>query len=103
MPAAGAMLEIRQTDGQGRHCPQDDGDDADLRDEDMDRRGTAMPLFPKEAGSAPPPPHIHYRISAAGCRTLMTQHCLDTRPRERPRRTATGLLDRTPAIYLEPA
>lgn len=117
MPVAGAMLEIWQTDGQGRYHPQENGDYADFRDEDMDLRGTViadangnfevMSLFPKEYW--PRPPHIHYRISATGFRTLITQHYLDTRPRERPHRTAMVIRDQTPAIfpapviYLEPA
>jgi protocatechuate 3,4-dioxygenase beta subunit len=117
MPVAGAMLEIWQTDGQGRYYPQKNGDYADFRDEDMDLRGTVIAdangnfevtsLVPKEYW--PRPPHIHYRISATGFRTLITQHYLDTRPRERPHRTAMVIRDQTPwifpapVIYLEPA
>jgi len=117
MPVAGAKLEIWQTDGQGRYYPQKNGDYADFRDEDMDLRGTVIAdangnfevtsLVPKEYW--PRPPHIHYRISATGFRTLITQHYLDTRPRERPHRTAMVIRDQTPwifpapVIYLEPA
>lgn len=116
-PIPGAMLEVWQTDGSGRYYPQDKGDYANFRDQDLDLRGTliadamgrfdVLSLFPKEYW--PRPPHIHYRISASGFRTLITQHYLDTSPRDRPHRTAN--VDRTqspalfaaPTLYIEPA
>ena len=115
-PVAGARLELWQTDGTGRYHPEENGDYADFPDERIDMRGTViadsdgrfevMSLFPKEYW--PRPPHIHYWIRAEGFRPLVTQHYLDTRPRERPHRTAQVLRDRQPAlfpaptIYLEP-
>lgn len=116
-PVPGAKLELWQTDGSGRYYPEAKGDYSDFRDDEMDLRGTiiadangsfdVLSLFPKEYW--PRPPHIHYRISADGFRTLITQHYLDTRPRDRPHRTANVLRDQTPAllpaptIYIEPA
>lgn len=116
-PVAGAKLELWQTDGSGRYYPEAKGDYSDFRDAELDLRGTiiadangyfdVLSLFPREYW--PRPPHIHYRISADGFRTLITQHYLDTRPRDRPHRTANVLRDQTPAlfpaptIYIEPA
>lgn len=116
-PIPDARLEIWQTDGTGRYYPEDKGDYSDFRDADLDLRGTViadadgyfqvLSLFPKEYW--PRPPHIHYRISADGFRPLITQHYLDTRPRDRPHRTANVIRDQTPAlfpaptIFLEPA
>lgn len=115
-PVPGAMLEVWQTDGSGRYFPQANGDYSNFRETDLDLRGTliadpmgqfdVLSVFPKEYW--PRPPHIHYRITATGFRTLITQHYLDTRPRERPHRTAN--VDRTqipalfaaPAFYIEP-
>lgn len=107
---AGAKLELWQTDGSGRYHPEENGDYSDFRDADMDLRGTViaddsgyfevLSLFPKEYW--PRPPHIHYRISADGFRPLITQHYLDTRPRDRPHRTANVIRDQTPALYPAP-
>jgi protocatechuate 3,4-dioxygenase beta subunit len=109
-PVEGARLEIWQTDGTGRYYPEDKGDYADFRDADLDLRGTViadadgyfkvLSLFPKEYW--PRPPHIHYRISAQGFRPLITQHYLDTRPRERPHRTANVNRDQNPALFPAP-
>lgn len=109
-PVAGAKLELWQTDGTGRYYPETKGDYSDFSDADMDLRGTViadengyfevLSLFPKEYW--PRPPHIHYRISAEGFRTLITQHYLDTRPRDRPHRTANVIRDRTPALFPAP-
>jgi protocatechuate 3,4-dioxygenase beta subunit len=69
-------------------------------------RFDVMSVFPKEYW--PRPPHIHYRISADGFATLITQHYLDTAARERPHRTAKVIRDGSlaifpaPAIYLSP-
>jgi protocatechuate 3,4-dioxygenase beta subunit len=109
-PVAGAKLELWQTDGSGRYYPEAKGDYSDFRDAEMDLRGTViadanglfevLSLFPKEYW--PRPPHIHYRISADGFRTLITQHYLDTRPRDRPHRTADVIRDQTPALFPAP-
>jgi protocatechuate 3,4-dioxygenase beta subunit len=115
-PVPGARLELWQTDGTGRYHPEENGDYADFPDDRIDMRGTViadgdgrfevMSLFPKEYW--PRPPHIHYWIRAEGFRPLVTQHYLDTGPRERPHRTAQVIRDRQPAlfpaptIYLEP-
>ena len=116
-PVPGARLELWQTDGTGRYHPEENGDYADFPDDRIDMRGTViadadgrfevMSLFPREYW--PRPPHIHYWIRAEGFRPLVTQHYLDTSPRERPHRTAQVIRDRRPAlypaptIYLEPA
>ncbi len=110
-PVPGARLELWQTDGSGRYFPEDKGDHSDFRDADLDMRGTliadatgrfeVLSLFPKEYW--PRPPHIHYRISATGFRTLVTQHYLDTRPRDRPHRTANVDRNQNPALFPAPA
>ena len=109
-PIAGAKLEIWQTDGRGVYHPEENGDYADFNDADLDMRGTLMAdatgrfdvlsVFPKEYW--PRPPHIHYRISAVGFATLITQHYLDTAPRERPHRTAQVIRDGSPAVFPAP-
>jgi protocatechuate 3,4-dioxygenase beta subunit len=110
MPVPGARLEIWQTDGTGRYHPEENGDYGDFRDDQLDLRGTVMAdaagqfavmsLIPKEYW--PRPPHIHYRVSAPGFRTLITQHYLDTSPRDRPHRTANVMRDQSPALFQAP-
>lgn len=116
-PIPGARLEIWQTDGTGHYFPEASGDYSDFRDRDIDMRGTViadadgrftvMSLFPAEYW--PRPSHIHYWIRAEGFLPLVTQHYLDTRPRNRPHRTAQVIRTETPArfpaptIYLQPA
>lgn len=109
-PVAGASLEIWQTDGTGRYYPEAKGDYSDFRDADMDLRGTVLAdaqgyfevlsVFPKEYW--PRPPHIHYWIRAEGFRGLVTQHYLDTRPVDRPHRTANVIRDQKPALFPAP-
>lgn len=109
-PVAEASVELWQTDGTGRYYPETKGDYNDFRSEDIDLRGTVitdaqgyfevLSLFPKEYW--PRPPHIHYWIRAAGFRGLVTQHYLDTRPRERPHRTANVIRDQKPALFPAP-
>jgi protocatechuate 3,4-dioxygenase beta subunit len=109
-PVAGARIEIWQTDGRGLYYPEENGDYADFNDADLDMRGTVIAddmgrfsvqsLFPKEYW--PRPPHIHYRITAAGFATLITQHYLDTSPSNRPHRTAQVIRDQVPALYPAP-
>ena len=106
----GARIEIWQTDGRGRYYPEANGDYRNFRDRDIDMRGTVMTdnegnfsvmsLFPKEYW--PRPPHIHYWIRAEGFRPLVTQHYLDTRPGNRPHRTARVDRSRTPSVFFAP-
>jgi protocatechuate 3,4-dioxygenase beta subunit len=110
MPVPGARLELWQTDGRGRYHPQENGDYGDFRDDQIDLRGTViadeqgrfdvLSVFPAEYW--PRPPHIHYWIRAEGFRPLVTQHYLDTSPRNRPHRTARVLRDQNPALYPAP-
>lgn len=110
-PVPGARLEIWQTDGTGRYHPEENGDYSDFPDDQLDLRGTVMAdaagqfkvlsVIPKEYW--PRPPHIHYRISATGFRPLITQHYLDTNPRDRPHRTGTVLRNQNPALFMAPA
>ena len=109
-PVAGAKLEIWQTDGTGRYHPEGNGDYSDYADRDIDMRGTVfadeagqfavMSLFPVEY--EPRPPHIHYWIHADGFRPLVTQHYLDTAPRNRPHRTASVDRSQSPALFTAP-
>jgi hydroxyquinol 1,2-dioxygenase len=109
-PIPGARVEIWQTDGTGHYFPERNGDYANFNDSDIDMRGTViagadgrfnvMSLFPKEYW--PRPSHIHYYIHADGFRSLVTQHYLDDRPRDRPHRTANVIRPQTPALYPAP-
>lgn len=116
-PVVGARLELWQTDGTGRYYPEANGDYQDYTDHEVDMRGTiysdstgtfeVMSLYPAEY--EPRPSHIHYWIHADGFRPLVTQHYLDTPPRNRPHRTAQVdrsqplAVYRAPAIYLRPS
>lgn len=109
-PVVGASVEIWQTDGTGRYYPETKGDYADFNNQDIDLRGTVitdangyfavLSVFPKEYW--PRPPHIHYWIRAEGFRGLVTQHYLDTSPRDRPHRTANVIRDQKPALFPAP-
>ncbi len=109
-PVPGARLELWQTDGRGRYHPQASGTYSEIRDDQVDLRGTViadaegrfdvMSVFPKEYW--PRPPHIHYWIRAEGFRPLVTQHYLDTRPGNRPHRTARVIRDQSPALFSAP-
>jgi protocatechuate 3,4-dioxygenase beta subunit len=109
-PIPGARLEIWQTDGTGHYFPERNGDYSDFRDSDIDMRGTViadaegrfsvMSVFPREYW--PRPSHIHYWIRAEGFQPLVTQHYLDTSPRNRPHRTAQVIRTHTPALYPAP-
>ncbi len=78
---AAAQVEIWQTDGEGDYHPRADGDVADYDDAEIDLRGTVITgadgnyslrtLVP--GGYFPRPRHFHYRISAPGHATLVTQ------------------------------
>ncbi len=115
-PIAGAQVEIWQTDGTGRYYPQNDGDVTDYQDSEIDLRGTrytdrdgvfsVMSLFP--AAYRPRPSHIHYKLSAEGFESLVTQHYLETdRVRDTCRvaqvdRSQSPALFNAPTIYLLP-
>lgn len=108
-PIAGARLELWQTDGAGHYHPEANGDYSDYDDRKVDMRGTVLTdeqgyfsvlsLIPRIYGSRPP--HIHYRISANGYKTLVTQHYLDVSTRDRCR---TSKVDpsQTPALFNAP-
>ena len=113
-PIAGARLEIWQTDGTGNYHPQANGDYSEFDDREIDMRGTVLTdekgefsvLSLVTHGYGRRPPHIHYKISANGYKTLITQHYLDVSSRDRCR---TSKIDRTqkparfnaPLIYLK--
>mgnify|MGYP001817191789 CR=1 FL=1 len=109
-PVRRAKLEIWQTDGTGRYYPQANGNYRDFSDSEIDMRGTVytdrtgrfdvMSLFPAEY--TPRPSHIHYWVHADGFRSLVTQHYLDTRPRNRPHRTADVDRSQSPAVFPAP-
>ncbi len=109
-PVQGAQVEIWQTDGTGRYYPEANGEYRNFRDSDIDMRGTVisdaegrfdvMSLFPKEYW--PRPPHIHYWVRAEGFRPLVTQHYLDTRPGNRPFRTARVDRSKKPSLFVAP-
>lgn len=109
-PVPGARIEIWQTDGRGRYHPQDKGDYRNYRDDQIDLRGTViaddqgrfdvLSVFPAEYW--PRPPHIHYWVRATGFRPLVTQHYLDTSPRNRPHRTARVIREQSPAVFPAP-
>lgn len=80
-PIAGAAIEIWQTDGAGNYYPEDKGHVDDYEDQAIDLRGTVE--TDEEGGYRfstvvpgayfPRPRHWHYRISANGFETLVTQ------------------------------
>lgn len=77
----GARIEVWQTDGAGNYFPQGDGDVADYQPDEIDLRGTVTTdgegryLFKTvvPGNYFPRPRHFHYRITAAGHQTLVTQ------------------------------
>ena len=81
-PIANARIEVWQTDGKGRYHPQGQGKRSKYKDRDLDLRGTVISdedgRFEFETvvpGTyRPRPRHFHYRITAPGHRTLVTQH-----------------------------
>ena len=83
-PVAGARIEVWQTDSTGRYHPEGNGKAGDYADGDIDMRGTVVAdgegrfnFLTVVPGRYPPRArHIHYRISAAGFRPLVTQHYL---------------------------
>jgi protocatechuate 3,4-dioxygenase beta subunit len=85
-PVAKARLEVWQTDGGGDYHPHNSGKRADYADEDLDMRGTIISdeqgryvfhtVAPGAEGFFARAKHFHYRITAAGFKTLITQHYL---------------------------
>lgn len=81
-PINGAKVEIWHTDQNGHYYPEDNGDISEYDDDEIDLRGTVVTdaqgkfafrsVFPAPYEGRPS--HIHYRISALGFRTLITQH-----------------------------
>ncbi len=77
----GATVEVWQTDGAGDYYPESNGDAADYKPTAVDLRGTVLTgadgqydfrtVAPGAYGFRPR--HFHYRISAPGPRTLVTQ------------------------------
>lgn len=117
MAVAGARIEIWQTDGEGDYHPSDDGAAADYDDRELDMRGTVLgdadgmfayrTLIP--AAYWPRPRHIHYRITAPGYQTLVTQHYLTDGESTSKSPCRSGPIDRStgiarfdgPDIYLQ--
>jgi protocatechuate 3,4-dioxygenase beta subunit len=116
----GARIEVWQTDGEGRYHPQGSGDVADYPSDAVDLRGTVVT---DEAGvyryrtvvpgAYPPRPrHFHYRITAPGHQTLVTQLYVSADAagrqsggdcRHAPIEAGEGgLTYRAPALYLQP-
>ena len=83
-PIANARIEIWQTDGAGRYYPENNGARSDYKDTELDMRGAVVTdadgrysfrtVIPGEEGRIGRPKHIHYRLTAAGHRPLVTQH-----------------------------
>lgn len=103
-PVAAARIEIWQTDGQGDYHPESNGKYADYNDRELDLRGTVIAdengrftfrtVIP---GRYPPrPAHLHYRISADGYRTLVTQHYLRRGSSKAGGRCRSAIIDNGP-------
>ena len=109
-----AKIEIWQTDGNGDYYPENNGDASDYRDSEIDLRGTiysdqlgkysVLTLVPGKYGFRPL--HIHFKISAKGFKTLITQHYISSDGKSSCR---SGVINRdqglavynAPTIYLE--
>jgi protocatechuate 3,4-dioxygenase beta subunit len=98
-----ARVEIWQTDGDGRYHPQNNGASSDYDDVALDLRGTVLTagdgtyhyvtVIPGRY--APRPRHIHYRISAPGHETLVTQLYLSDTATVRTDPCRSGQFERT--------
>lgn len=118
-PIADARIEVWQTDGTGRYHPEGNGPASAYADRDIDLRGTVLAgtdgrfayrtLVPGRY--APRPRHIHYRVSAPGYATLVTQHYVSDGEAVPGGICRSGRVDRAsgsarfdgPAIYLRRA
>lgn len=118
-PVAQARVEAWQTDGEGRYHPQGNGPASVYADRDIDMRGTVIAdtegrffyrtLVPGRY--APRPRHIHYRVTAPGYETLVTQHYVSDGEDVPGGPCRSGRVDRSsgearfdgPAIYLRRA
>ena len=117
-PIPGARLEVWQTDGNGSYHPAGNGDAARYADAELDLRGTVftdgngkfkvMTLVP--GVYRPRPRHIHYKLSAPGFRTLVTQHYLSDGETVPGGPCRSGVIDRfsgtalfeAPTFFLSP-
>ena len=80
-PLAGARVELWQADGEGRYHPEDNGDIARYRPEQVNLRGqllsdadgrfSFLSIVPAHYG--PRRRHLHWRVEAPGHRVLITQ------------------------------
>lgn len=119
-PIADARIEVWQTDGEGNYFPEDNGHVDDYGDDEIDLRGTAVTditgLYRYETvvpgAYIPRPRHLHYRITAPGYQTLVTQlYMTGDRQSERSgadcrqaplEATDQGFSYAAPTIYLQP-
>ncbi len=117
-PIANARVEVWHADSEGDYHPDDEGKRRDYDDKKLDLRGTVVTdengrytyetIRPVEYGDRPA--HFHYRITARGFRTLITQHYVlpgkdvpDRKCRSaKIVRDAKGAWFRAPVIYLRP-
>ena len=117
-PVAGALVEIWQTDGEGDYHPHDNGRYSDYEDAELDMRGSVVSdeggkfsfdtVVPAREGLFGRHKHIHYRVSADGHETLVTQHYIDEGSRTpggrcrsaRVEKAGGRLVYSAPAIYL---
>ncbi len=117
-PVAAARLEAWQTDGEGHYFPESNGPASRYKDSELDLRGTLVTdqngnyrydsLVP--GAYFPRPKHIHYVITAAGYKQLVTQHYLGEMGQLPQVPCRSGIIDRStgsavfnaPPIYLEP-
>lgn len=115
---AGARIEVWQTDSDGRYHPEGKGKAGDYADADIDLRGTVLAdvngsyrfrtVVPGRY--APRARHIHYRLTAAGFETLITQHYLSDGEDVPGGACRSGAIIRSdggasfgaPAFYLQP-
>jgi protocatechuate 3,4-dioxygenase beta subunit len=119
-PLSNVRVEVWQTDGDGRYYPQGSGKVGDYADSEVDLRGAVVSdemgryrfrtVVP--GGYRPRPRHFHYRITAPGHKTLVTQLYITgdgvlRQPGGECRhaaveQTADGQRYSAPDIYIEP-
>lgn len=86
-PVAGGVIEIWHADSKGDYQPADNGKRGDFDAGELGMRGTVVSdgegrysfktIVPDPEGLFRRDRHFHYRISAEGHRTLVTQHYID--------------------------